>query len=222
MKRAQLNFVIDAAAFAAFLFLLSTGLLLRYQLPPGSGGLHAAGSGRGASERLVTLLWGWTRHEWGQIHYWIAGVLIAILAFHLLLHWKWIVCVVRGAHSDASGLRFGLGVASLIALVLLSAAPLLAPTQSVTRGNLQQQQSELGPTDDIDSAQDIRGSMTVLEVAEAAGIPVAELLGRLNLSAEASPNERIGRLLRQHGLQMSDLRRVLASDKFVATKETEQ
>lgn len=222
MKRAQLNFAIDAAGFAAFLFLLSTGLLLRYQLPPGSGRLHAVGSGRGAAERPIMLLWGWTRHEWGQIHYWIAGVLIAILAVHLVLHWKWIISVLRGTHSDASGLRFGLGLTSLIALVLLSAAPLLAPTQSVTRGDLQQQQSELGPTDDIGSTQGIRGSMTVREVAETAGIPVAELLGRLNLSADVSPSERIGRLLRQNGLQMSDLRREIKSDEFAATKETEQ
>ena len=222
MKRAQLNFVIDVASFAAFLFLLSTGLLLRYQLPPGSGGLHAMGSGRGASERSVTLLWGWTRHEWGQIHYWIAGVLIAILAVHLLLHWKWFVCVVRGAHGDASGLRFGIGLTSLVALVLLSAVPLLAPTQSVTRGALQQQQSEHETTDDIGSTQDIRGSMTVREVADSAGIPVAELLGRLNLSADVSPNERIGRLLRQHGLQTSDLRRELGSNAPIASKEAEQ
>ena len=70
MKRTRLNFVIDAAAFAVFLFLVSTGMLLRYQLPPGSGGLHGRGVGYGESQQPVLLLWGWTRHQWGEIHYW--------------------------------------------------------------------------------------------------------------------------------------------------------
>ena len=132
MKRTQLNFAIDAAAFAAFLFLLSTGLLLQYQLAAGSGGLQGRGSGHGAANRDVALLWGWTRHDWGQLHYWIAGVLIAILSAHLLLHWKWIGCMVQGAHSDASGLRFGVGAISLVGLVLLAMAPFVARTEHVT------------------------------------------------------------------------------------------
>jgi hypothetical protein len=214
MKRTQLNFAIDVAAFAAFLFLLTTGLLLRYQLPAGSGGLHATGVGRGAAERPVTLLWGWTRHDWGDLHYWIAGLLVAILAVHLVLHWKWIVGIVRGTRSEASGLRFGLGLASLLALLLLAAAPVLAPTESVTRGELQQQQHSAAETE-------LRGSMTVREVAEATGLSVTELLESVELPADASPDERIGRLLRRHGLQMSDLRQPANSDESTSIQETE-
>jgi len=44
MKRTHLNALIDGLAFVAFLFVLSTGLLLEYQLPVGSGGLQSYGS----------------------------------------------------------------------------------------------------------------------------------------------------------------------------------
>jgi len=207
VKRTQWNFVIDAAAFVAFLLLFSTGLLLRYQLPPGSGRLQGAGTGHGAAERPVTVLWRWTRHEWGEVHFWIAGALVAILAVHLILHWKWIVCMVQGTRSDASGLRFAIGLASLVGLLLLAAAPLFAPTQSVQRGELQQQGSP--PEAQADWTADLRGSMTVREVAEAGGMTVDELLRLLKLPADTSPSERFGRLLRRHGLQMHDLRQSL-------------
>ncbi len=37
MKQVQRNFVVDLAAFVAFVLLTTTGVLLRYILPPGSG-----------------------------------------------------------------------------------------------------------------------------------------------------------------------------------------
>jgi hypothetical protein len=208
MKRTQLNFAIDTAAFAAFLFLVSSGLLLRYQLPAGSGGLHGVGAGRGAADRPVAILWGLSRHDWGAIHYWTAGLLIAILAVHLVLHWKWIICVVGGKQREASGVRFGLGLAAVVALVLIAAAPLLAPIERVSRGEFERGNSE---SDLITqgTVAEIRGSMTLTEVAEAANLSVAQVLEELDLPPDVSPNERIGRLLRQHGLEMSDSRNAL-------------
>ncbi len=38
MKRTALNALIDTLAFVALVFIASTGFLMRYQLPPGSGG----------------------------------------------------------------------------------------------------------------------------------------------------------------------------------------
>ena len=91
MNRSSLNFLIDAAAFVVFLFLTTTGILTRYVLPPGSG-------------RWATL-WGLDRHGWGDVHFWLAVALLAILALHLALHWRWVVCMVRGQHSQSSGAR---------------------------------------------------------------------------------------------------------------------
>ena len=219
MKRTHLNFVIDGSAFAAFLFLMSTGLLLRYQLPAGSGGLHGVGAGGGAGEHPVVLLWGLTRHEWGQIHYWIAGILIAVLAVHALLHWKWISCVIRGTRSDASGLRFGIGFASLLALLLLAAVPLVVSTDEVSRSQLQQQRSNGENAKSPESDIELRGSMTVAEVATTTGMPVDVLVARLNLPGDVSPNDPIGRTLRQNGMRMSALRQKLRNSTAEQTKE---
>ena len=136
MTRTHLNFVVDALAFAAFLLLASTGVLLRYQLPPGSGGLDGRGTGRGEAQQTVLTLWNWTRHDWGAIHFWIACALMAVLAVHLFLHWRWVVCVVRGKATDRSGWRLSLGAVGMGALVLFAAAPWLSPIETKTRSQL--------------------------------------------------------------------------------------
>lgn len=115
MNRSSLNFLIDAAAFVVFLFLTTTGILTRYVLPPGSG-------------RWVTL-WGLDRHGWGDVHFWLAIALLAILALHLALHWRWVVCMVRGQRSQASGARVALGLIGAIGLLALGAAPFFAPVE---------------------------------------------------------------------------------------------
>lgn len=66
MRRPTLNLVVDSVAFAGFVFLTTTGVLMRYVLPPGSG--HR------------TLVWGLGRHDWGAIHFWIATVFLGVLA----------------------------------------------------------------------------------------------------------------------------------------------
>ena len=207
MKRPQVNLLIDVASFVAFVLLLSTGLLLRFQLPPGSGGLEGHGSGSGSADRVITLLWGQTRHDWGEIHFWIAVALLVVLTAHLLLHWKWIVCMIGGTHGDASGGRFALGLAAAIALVLLAAAPLVAPTQQATRGELLQNVDQSAV--DLQADDELRGSMTLGEVSDWAGISVQQLQERLELPGGASADARVGPLLRRSGKHMSDLRRLL-------------
>jgi hypothetical protein len=139
MKRPHLNALIDALAMLAFMILASTGFVLRYQLPPGSGEIEGRGMGRGAMQRSIDLLWGWTRHEWGDFHYWIALGLLVVLSVHLFLHWKWIVCMVRGTKSEASGWRFGIGLFAFALVTLVVALPLATETSSSTRQQLQQQ-----------------------------------------------------------------------------------
>ncbi len=138
MKRGQVNAVIDAATLVVFMCLASTGLVLHFQLPPGSGDLVGRGSGRGSLQQPVDLLWGLTRHEWGNYHYWIALALLAVLSVHVLLHWKWIVCIVRGQHTDSSGWRMALGLIALVMVTLAVSLPLCVGTDTVTRGELQQ------------------------------------------------------------------------------------
>ena len=150
MKRVHLNAIIDAVALVGFMGLASSGLILRYQLPPGSGGEVGRGMGRGSMNRPIELLWGLTRHEWGDYHYWIALGLLAVLSVHLFLHWKWIVGVVRGKATEASGLRLAIGIFAFAAILFAAAYPLLTSTKTSTRQEFLQQRNE-PPLTDIDS-----------------------------------------------------------------------
>jgi hypothetical protein len=134
-NRKSFNIIIDTVAYAGFVFLATTGLLMRYTLPAGSG--HH------------TTVWGLDRHEWGALHFWIAIAFLAILVFHLILHWNWIVCVLRGRKTESSGLRFGLGLFGLIALLFIAFTPLLSPVESVFHPGQQRrlQQDETIPAE---------------------------------------------------------------------------
>lgn len=115
MRRSRLNVAVDAIAFAGFVFLTASGVVMRFLLPPGSG--HRMG------------IWGLNRHDWGSLHYWTAVVLLSVLSVHVLLHWKWIVSSVRDERHELSGARLALGLIGLLAILALAAAPLLSPVQ---------------------------------------------------------------------------------------------
>jgi cytochrome b subunit of formate dehydrogenase len=86
MNRTRINLCVDVAAITAFLFLAVTGVMLHFVLPPGSHAAKFLGLGR---------------HAWGDVHFWVAVLLVCIIGVHLALHWRWIVCTV--------GLRRGSG-----------------------------------------------------------------------------------------------------------------
>ncbi|MDX5375607.1 MAG: DUF4405 domain-containing protein [Gammaproteobacteria bacterium] len=109
MKKPRINFLVDLAAFAAFVFMAATGVLLVYTLPPGSG-------------RWATV-WGLSRHQWGDVHLWLAVIFLAIVALHVVLHWRWLASMMKGGAHQAPGWRLVLGVVSLLLIIALAVAP---------------------------------------------------------------------------------------------------
>jgi len=89
MSRATLNFIVDLISFVNLLILAFTGFIIKFILPPGSGG-HGRGyrGGRGPGE--IKELWSITRHEWGDIHFYLAVLFVVLMAVHTILHWGWI------------------------------------------------------------------------------------------------------------------------------------
>jgi hypothetical protein len=81
MQRTLVNLIIDLTAAVLIMAMLATGYLLRFPLPPGTN--------------KTLSLWGLSRHQWGEIHYWISLGLLTVLAVHLVLHWQWLVTVIR-------------------------------------------------------------------------------------------------------------------------------
>lgn len=80
MNRTFVNLIIDLTAALLFLGMMATGYILHFPLPPGTN--------------KMLLLWGLTRHQWGDIHFWLSLGFLGILFVHIVLHWQWIVTVI--------------------------------------------------------------------------------------------------------------------------------
>lgn len=81
--RLWLNRVLDFLLWLAFCLMLATGLIVRYRLPPRSRG------GAGLA------IWGWSRHDWGDLHTWLGYAVCVMVVLHLVLHWQWLCrCLV--------------------------------------------------------------------------------------------------------------------------------
>ncbi len=93
MKRTTLNFIVDLVAFLGLLGLAFTGFIMKYILPPGTGGRgRILRGGRGAEHvgEEIKELWSMTRHEWGGIHFYLAVLFAVLMVVHIILHWGWI------------------------------------------------------------------------------------------------------------------------------------
>jgi len=191
MKRVHLNFLIDAVAFVALVLLASTGLLMHYVLPPGSG--H------------FSTLWGMDRHEWGQLHFWMAVVLVVCLGLHLILHWRWVVSMVEGSPGGGSGIRVALFVVGVMALVGVAVMPFLGRVEQT--GEPPHRMRDAAPAEP--EGFHIDGSMTLTDVETLTGVPPAVVLRGLGLPDSLPTNERLGRLRKEHGFELQDVREVV-------------
>lgn len=191
MSKASTNFIIDAIAFVAFLFLTATGILIRYVLPPGSG--H------------FSTLWGMDRHDWGQIHFWIAVVLLTGLALHLVLHWRWIIRMVQGCPREGLNIRVALALIGLLGLLGLALVPFFAQVEQAGEPPHKLQSTRLEGRE----LYKIDGSITLLEVEQRTGVSTTVILQGLGLPLNLPKNERLGRLRQQYGFEMDDVRTII-------------
>ena len=194
MKHTNLNFFIDVIAFIGFVVLATTGILMRYILPPGSG--H------------YSTIWSLDRHEWGSIHFWISVVLFSVLSLHLTVHWRWIVNVAAGQPREGSGLRAGLGIVGLAALVALAISPLLTPVER----DLTSKGSSFLSSHKYKGIT-IRGSMTLKNVEETTEVPAIYIIESLKLPESISVEERLGPLKRKYGFEINDVREIVKEYK---------
>jgi hypothetical protein len=191
MQRSNQNLIIDITTFIAFVLVTTTGVLMKYLLPPGSG--HH------------TTIWGMDRHEWGDIHFWMCVVLLGLLAVHLILHWKWIVCMIRGRPREESGARVAIGIVGLIALIAIAVSPIVSPVEIDESGYGKGKQAHESTSDEIS----IRGSMTLGEIEQQTGVPAAYIIQELGLPEDTPLDSQTGRLRRSYGIEMDDVRRVV-------------
>jgi Domain of unknown function (DUF4405) len=194
MNRTKFNALVDGLALLSFIFLTSTGLLLKFKLPAHSGS---------------STLWGYTRHDWGAIHTWISFALMFFMLFHLALHWKWIVTVVKGKAEQVKKPRLIGGVVILTVLIVLSVAPFFMAVSQGRGGQGERRQhgvEENQVEEHSRSNSRIKGSTTLAHIEQLTGVTTKEFLSSLNIPGNQPGDTRIGPLCRQYGIEMSQVR----------------
>lgn len=89
--RTSTNFWLDLVSLVVMLGLVGTGGLMHFVLPPGTG--HS-----------LALL-GLGRHDFGEMHWYLAIAAVVLLVVHLLLHWSWVCGVVGKAVGSSAPSR---------------------------------------------------------------------------------------------------------------------
>ena len=233
MSKNKLHLLVDVFAYFVMLALASTGLLLAYTMPPGTGCGH--GGGKGA----LTLL-GRSRHEWGDVHWYLAITLLVLVVLHIVLHWKWVTntfgALLRSGTVKKAGAGAG-GVVVLLGLGIVTAAALAAPwlitvenrpatgggrggggvtcedcaADCPSAGKPAAATTQPGAKEGhAEHGHAIRGKDSLAEAAEAAGVPVQRLIAELKLPANTDAGAQLGQLRRQHGFSMEDVRATVA------------
>lgn len=222
MRRNMLNFLVDVVTLLAIFAMVATGLVIRFTLPPGTGGRHGGGG---------LVLWGMGRHDWGDVHFWASVILGVLLAIHVALHWSWVCAMVRrwlggkdvGDLSAAKRNLYGLGFLAALVIIFggfvwyadVAARPIQAPERADDRPEHPGADTlETGREEDHDMGHElIRGSMTLAEVEDATGVTAATLKSELGLPPETVADERLGRLGRQYGFNMDKVRSIVAKQR---------
>jgi hypothetical protein len=79
MRDTTLRRSVDIAMYLLLCFIVGTGFLIGYRLPPcSSGGDHG-----------ITL-WSLGRHDWGSLHLWAAYAFLGLCLVHLVLNYAFI------------------------------------------------------------------------------------------------------------------------------------
>lgn len=115
MNKGQLIKLVDLLCFLGLLALISTGLLLEFTLPARSG---------------AASVWGLTRHEWGDLHFYISLGFLVLMSLHLFLHIGFIKKAILGRASREHKYRLAIGLVGLVALLILLLAPVFSPVEN--------------------------------------------------------------------------------------------
>ena len=127
MDKPKLNFVIDAVMFLSLMAMAGLGFLMRYVLPSGRDARAAYGSN-------LQFSWvGWDRHDWGDIHLYLALAFLTLLVLHTILHWSQILGLFQRLVPNPRW-RSRIAIIFLLLSLLLIYFPFLITPDSKARG----------------------------------------------------------------------------------------
>lgn len=188
----KLNLIIDVLMALLMAAAIGLGFLMKSVLLSGVERWAVYG-------RNVDLLWlGMDRHGWGAVHLALGLALLALVVLHVILHWELVLSMFRQALEGGAG-RTAAGVLVLAAcLVLLGFSFFVSPeVRELRRGE--------GHADHSSGSREVRGSMTLKEVATGNRVRTDYLKKSLGLPVGTDEGERLGQLRKRHEFQMSDV-----------------
>lgn len=215
MKKSTINFIIDAIMLLCLCAITGIGLLIKYILPAGQDRWAIYGSNQ-------PMQWlNMDRHQWGDIHFIISLLMIALLVVHVILHWSFITCIFS-RFIKAQPLKRTLGWSfGLIGLFLIIFPFLVTPSQSIHKSiertsnvethratHTSVQQSTNAHTE---KEYDINGKMTLNDVAKNYQVSLRFLKKQLQLPEHVNSRTRLGHLRRQYGFRMSDIEKAISA-----------
>jgi hypothetical protein len=167
MDKPKLNFVIDAVMFLCLMAMAGLGFLVKYVLPSGREARAQYGSN-------LQFSWlGWDRHDWGDIHLYLAFTLLILLVLHIILHWSQVLGLFHRVVPDPRR-RYRIALVFLILSLLLIYFPFLITPDSKARGRGAHRSQAGGPA----------GRVAVNGPAGAGATPAT---GRQNRGAASQP-----------------------------------
>jgi hypothetical protein len=212
MNRSRLDLVLVVLSAALLLCLSVTGGIMHWVLPPGSG------------QRLS--LWGWGRHDFGGLHFWLSVGLMALIVVHVAVNWAWTCAVVRALFSRESKpltprVRLLLGMAALAVWCVVVGVLLWWANGSVAGsdngrsehgfhgGSKDPERESSAEASAAADGNQIRGSMTMQQLSQENGIPLLRLKAILGLPDSVPSDERLGHLVNRYDLNMADVRETI-------------
>jgi len=106
------NVIVDSLSLFCMIILTITGIMIHYKLP------------KGIKEATV---WGLQRHDWGELHFWVAVILLLAITVHLLLHTPWIKGVVSPKKDEIKKVKLVAYSITFILILTIGLTALLSP-----------------------------------------------------------------------------------------------
>jgi hypothetical protein len=211
MRKTDWQFLVDTLLFISMFGIALIGILLAFFIPEGP-------SAQPSSKYFLNL----HRHQWGNIHLYLSLTFIGLVIIHLTLDWKWIKS--KAVKIFKKGWKTALISTFLVSIFMVFLFWLFYPKEPGAYeeygrgegrggGRAFSQETDSAQREDF-GAQDpstvtITGTMTLLDLEKASGIPVLRITEALGLPSNLSEKETLGRLRKKYGFTMIELRDVL-------------
>lgn len=217
MRKTDWQFLVDTLLFICMFGIALIGIFLAFIIPEGP-------SAQPSSKYFLNL----HRHQWGNIHLYLSLTFIALIIIHLTLDWKWIKA--KAGKIFKKRWKTALISPVLVSIFVVFLFWLFYPKEpgayeEYGRGEGRGAGREGGwaYSQETDTAQrealeaqdqntiTITGTMTLLDLEKASGIPVSRITEALGLPSNVSEKETLGRLRKKHGFSMIELRDALTN-----------